>query len=173
MRIAQPELRDFSLRRAGTPAKARRGQAAIEFALLYSAVILPLTFMIVFVAEMLWTWHSVVDFTRAGAQFAATHCWESDGSGSNVLNWMQTHVPRMIDQQQFQNNAAGISALLGQKGTAQANGIAGQYGAWQSAINGIGNAAGSYFGAPASTSVGGAGGTAANFLNNMPGLRGW
>src|SRR5262249_57764962 len=52
----------------------RRGQAAFEFALLYSAVILPLTFMIVFVAEMIWTWHSVVDFTRAGAQFAATHC---------------------------------------------------------------------------------------------------
>jgi hypothetical protein len=64
--------------------------------------------MLVFVAEMLWTWHSVVDFTRAGAQFAATHCWESDGSAGNVLNWMETHVPLMMDRQQFQTNAAGI-----------------------------------------------------------------
>jgi hypothetical protein len=93
--------------RAGVPAP-RSGQAALEFALLYSAVILPLTFMVVFVAEMLWTWHSVVDFTRAGAQFAATHCWEPDGSGSNVVNWMEGHVPRMMDQDQFQNNAAGM-----------------------------------------------------------------
>jgi hypothetical protein len=80
----------------------------LEFALLYSAVILPLTFMIVFVAEMLWTWHSVVDFTRAGAQFAATHCWEADGSGSNVIGWMQNHVPLMIDRDQFQSNSAGM-----------------------------------------------------------------
>jgi hypothetical protein len=86
-----------------------RGQAVTEFALLYAAAILPLTFMIVFVSEMLWTWHSVVDFTRAGAQFAAAHCWEADGSASNVLNWMETHVPPMIDRQQFQTNAAGIT----------------------------------------------------------------
>ena len=44
------------------------GQAAIEFALLYAAVILPLTFMMIFVSEMLWVWHSVVDFTRDGAR---------------------------------------------------------------------------------------------------------
>ena len=87
---------------------APRGQAALEFALLYAAAILPLTFMIVFVAEMLWTWHSVVDYTRAGAQFAATHCWESDASASNVLNWMESHVPPMLDQIQFQTNSAGI-----------------------------------------------------------------
>ena len=93
---------------AGLEARRTSGQAATEFALLYAAVILPLTFMVVFVAEMLWTWHSVVDFTRAGAQFAATHCWQADGSGSNVLNWMETHVPPMIDMQQFQTNAAGI-----------------------------------------------------------------
>jgi hypothetical protein len=93
------------MRRAQRP---RSGQAALEFALLYSAVILPLTFMVIFVSEMVWSWHSVVDFTRAGAQFAATHCWLPDGSGSNVLNWMQTHTPPMIDRDQFQTNAAGI-----------------------------------------------------------------
>jgi hypothetical protein len=98
----------MTFRGAGFRPAQKSGQAALEFALLYAAAILPLTFMIIFVAEMLWTWHSVVDFTRAGAQFAATHCWEADGSASNVLNWMQTHVPLMIDQQQFQTNAAGI-----------------------------------------------------------------
>ena len=40
-----------------TQAADAAGQAAIEFALLYGAVILPLTFMVVFVSEMLWVWH--------------------------------------------------------------------------------------------------------------------
>jgi hypothetical protein len=87
----------------------RSGQAAVEFALLYAAVVLPLTFMIIFVSQMLWTWHSVVDFTRTVAQFAATHCWQPDNSGSNVLSWATTHVPPMIDRDQFQTNAAGIT----------------------------------------------------------------
>src|SRR5260370_26241995 len=91
------------------PGGLRHGQAVTEFALLYAAAILPLTFMIVFVSQMLWTWHSVVDFTRATAQFAATHCWEPDGSGSNVISWATAHVPPMIDRDQFQSNAAGIT----------------------------------------------------------------
>ena len=82
------------------------GQASIEFALLYGAVILPLTFMVVFVSEMLWVWHSVVDFTRDGANYAATHCWMGDGS--NVNTYMTTHVPRMIDMEKFQNGEAGL-----------------------------------------------------------------
>ncbi len=84
-----------------------RGQETVEFALLYASVILPLTFMVVFVAEMLWIWHSVVDFTRDGARYAATHCWMSDGS--NVVNYMESHVPMMIDMNQFQTGEAGIS----------------------------------------------------------------
>lgn len=87
---------------------ALRGQAVIEFAVLYTAVALPLTFMVVFVAQMLWIWHSVADFTRDGARYAATHCWQADGSASNVLQYMESHVPLMIDMDQFQNNAAGI-----------------------------------------------------------------
>jgi TadE-like protein len=86
--------------------RRRSGQAAVEFALMYAAVILPLTFMIVFVSEMLWVWHSVVDFTRDGANYAITHCWMGDGS--NVLSYMSTHVPRMIDMDQFQSGAAGV-----------------------------------------------------------------
>ena len=77
----------------------RGGQATIEFALLYGAAILPLTFMAIFVSEMLWVWHSVVDFTRAGANYAATHCWM--GAASNVTGYMPTHVPRMIDMDKF------------------------------------------------------------------------
>jgi hypothetical protein len=83
------------------------GQATTEFAVLYAAVILPLTFMTVFVAEMLWIWHGVADFTRDGARYASTHCWEQDGS--NVIAYMESHVPAIIDQAQFQNGAAGIS----------------------------------------------------------------
>jgi len=78
----------------------------MEFAVLYGGVILPLTFMLVFVAEMAWIWHSVVDFTRDGARYAATHCYEPDGS--NVLAYMESNVPLIIDQGQFQSNAAGI-----------------------------------------------------------------
>jgi len=88
------------------PARAQ-GQALLEFALLYGAVVLPLTFMTIFTAEMLWIWHSVNDFTRDGARYASTHCWTSDGS--NVLQYMESHVPAMIDQQQFQTGSAGIT----------------------------------------------------------------
>jgi hypothetical protein len=85
----------------------RSGQALIEFAVLYSAVVLPLTFMTIFVAQMLWVWHGVVDFTRDGARYAATHCWQADGA--NVVSYMQTHVPAIIDQEKFQNGSAVIS----------------------------------------------------------------
>lgn len=83
------------------------GQTTVEYGILYAAVIVPLTFAIIFVAEMLWVWHSVVDFTRDGAQYAATHCWES--GGQNVITYMQTHVPRMIDMEQFQQGPAQIA----------------------------------------------------------------
>ena len=85
----------------------RSGQGALEFALLYGGVVLPLTFMTIFVAEILWVWHSVVDYTRDGARYAATHCWQSDGS--NVLGYMTSHVPRMIDMEQFQNGSVGLT----------------------------------------------------------------
>jgi hypothetical protein len=99
---------DRSHDREGAVFRARSGQAITEFALLYAGVVLPLTFMVVFVAQMLWIWHSVVDFTRDGARYAATHCWQQDGSAGNVLQYMQSHVPAMIDMDQFQTNAAGI-----------------------------------------------------------------
>jgi hypothetical protein len=83
------------------------GQAITEFALIYAVVVLPLTFMTVFVAEMLWVWHGVCEFTRQGAQYAATHCWQSDGG--NVSAWMQANVPAILDQQRFAAGDVGIS----------------------------------------------------------------
>jgi hypothetical protein len=83
------------------------GQTTVEYSILYAGVILPLTFAIIFVAEMLWVWHSAVDYTRDGAKYAATHCWQ-DG-GSNVIQYMRTHVPRMIDMDQFQQGQADIT----------------------------------------------------------------
>ena len=88
--------------------RAWRGQAAAEFGVLYGGVVLPLTFMTIFVAEALWIWHSVVDYTRDGARYAVTHyCQATDGS--NVVTYMQSNVPPMVDQAQFQ---AGGSAVL-------------------------------------------------------------
>jgi hypothetical protein len=86
-------------------ASLKRGQAATEFAVLYAGVILPLTFMTIFAAEALWIWHSIVDFTRDGARYAVTHyCQAQDGS--NVVSYMQSNVPPMIDQAQFQAGGA-------------------------------------------------------------------
>jgi TadE-like protein len=86
---------------------SRSGQTAVEYAILYAGVVLPLTFAVIFAAEMLWVWHSVVDFTRDGARYASTHCWQSNSQ--NVITYMQTHVPRMIDMDQFQQGPAQIN----------------------------------------------------------------
>ena len=91
----------------------RGGQAALEFAILYAAVLLPLTFSIVFAAEMLWVWHSAVDFTRDGARYAATHCYM--GGGENVVAYMRTHVPRMVDMDQFMSGQAEITVSYFQR----------------------------------------------------------
>ena len=84
-----------------------RGQVAVEFVLAYGAVLLPLTFGLIFISQLLWTWHSVNDFTRQGAGYAATHCWES--SAGNVIDFMHANVPPMIDQSQFLYGPVQIS----------------------------------------------------------------
>ncbi|MBI1788888.1 MAG: pilus assembly protein [Acidobacteria bacterium] len=87
--------------------RGNSGQATVEFALLYAGVIVPLTFALIFTSEMLWIWHSAVEFTRDGARYAATHCWQP--GADNVLTYMRTHVPRMMDMDQFQSGAAEIT----------------------------------------------------------------
>jgi len=84
----------------------KRGQATIEYAIVAAGVLIPMTFGIIYAAQLLWIWHSVTDFTREGARYATTHCWQSDGG--NVLNYMKTHVPPMVDQQQFQSGPVEI-----------------------------------------------------------------
>lgn len=79
--------------------RGRSGQTTVEYALLFVGVLVPFTFGIIFVAEVLWVWHSMVEFTRDGARYAVTHCWESDGS--NVLAYMYANVPINIEQAQF------------------------------------------------------------------------
>jgi hypothetical protein len=86
--------------------RRERGQATIEYVITFAAIIVPLTFGIVFTAQLLWVWHSVVDFTREGARYATTHCWQA--SRDNVVGHMRTNVPAMVDQDQFQSGQAEI-----------------------------------------------------------------
>lgn len=92
--------------KARRTSERRRGQALLEFALVYVGVVVPLTFGIIFLSQMLWVWHSVVELNRDVARYAATHCFQSDTQ--NVITYMQTHVPRMVDQQQFQQGQATL-----------------------------------------------------------------
>ncbi|HLJ16921.1 MAG TPA: TadE family protein [Bryobacteraceae bacterium] len=82
------------------------GQATLEYALLFAGVVTPVLFAIIYTAQLLWIWHSVVEFTREGAQYAATHCWQA--SAQNVIGYMQSNVPLMLDQQQFQNGTVAL-----------------------------------------------------------------
>lgn len=88
--------------------RRQSGQSAVEFALLYAGAILPLTFMTFFVAQALWIWHGMVEFTRDGARYASTHyCGLADGQ--NILTYMQEHVPPVVDRAQFQ--AGGTASI--------------------------------------------------------------
>ncbi len=78
----------------------------MEYVLVAGGVILPLTFALVFTTQLLWVWHSVVEFTREGGRYATTHCYQADTE--NVANYMRTHVPPMVDMEQFQNGAATL-----------------------------------------------------------------
>jgi hypothetical protein len=83
------------------------GAMLVEYALAYVAVIVPLTFGIIYAAQMLWIWHSVGDWTRAGARYASTHCWQE--SGDNVQSWMRANVPAMPDQDLFRSGSVELS----------------------------------------------------------------
>jgi hypothetical protein len=85
----------------------------VEWALVWVGLFLPLTGMIIFTAELLWTWHSVVEFTRAGAEYAATHCFQS--GGSNVISYMQSNVPVSTERDQFRDGTVEIQVLYYQK----------------------------------------------------------
>ncbi|MBM3785364.1 MAG: pilus assembly protein [Acidobacteria bacterium] len=90
-------------------ARSRRarqgGQAASEFVITSAGVVFPLTFMIIFTAQLLWTWHSAVEWTRDGARYAATHCYNG---GANVRTYMQNNVPVHMDRQEFAGGTAEV-----------------------------------------------------------------
>lgn len=83
------------------------GQMTVEFALTYGLVLLPVTLGLIFLAQMLWVWHSVNELTRRGASYAATHCWQS--SAANVLEFMRANIPPTVNQDQFRNGPAQIT----------------------------------------------------------------
>lgn len=86
--------------------RGRKGQSTVEFAITFAMITMPLTFAIIFTAQLLWVWHSVVEFTRDGARYATTHCWS--GSGENVLSYMRTHVPPSVESDQLANGTANV-----------------------------------------------------------------
>ncbi|MEZ5398341.1 MAG: pilus assembly protein [Bryobacteraceae bacterium] len=86
--------------------RGRRGQQAVEFGVTWVTLFFPLVMMLIFTAQLLWVWHSVVEFTREGARYAATHCYQ--GGGANVVNYMQQNTPIMIDREQFRGGQAEI-----------------------------------------------------------------
>ena len=83
---------------------SRSGQAILEFVIFWGAIMMPLTMGIIYVSEMYWVWHSIGDLTRDVAHYAATHCWEADGG--NVQQYIDSHVPRTIDGNQFRSGGA-------------------------------------------------------------------
>ena len=87
--------------------RAQGGAATLEFALVYVSLIVPVTFALVFTSQMIWIWHSMNEWTRDGARYAATHCWQD--AGANVVGYMRNHVPVNIDQDQFATGQADLS----------------------------------------------------------------
>jgi hypothetical protein len=88
--------------------RGRGGQTTVEYAMLMVGVIIPFTFGIIYLADALWVWHSMVDFTRDGARYATTHCWYADGN--NVLGYMYGSVPVNLEQAQF--NQPNVNAAI-------------------------------------------------------------
>jgi hypothetical protein len=84
----------------------QKGQTLVEFSLIYVLLLIPVSFAIIFTAQLLWIWHSAIEWTRDGARYAATHCYQA--GGGNVISYMRTHVPTNIDQDQFTGGQAEV-----------------------------------------------------------------
>ncbi len=87
--------------------RTQSGAVTAEYALAFTAIVLPLTFAIVFTAQLLWIWHSVGDWSRDGARYASTHCWQA--AGDNVQSFMRANVPAMVDRDQFRDGTVDLS----------------------------------------------------------------
>ena len=87
--------------------RGQLGQALVEHVLMFTGVLVPLTFGIIYLSQLLWVWNSIVEFTRDGASYASSHCWTS--GGQNVIDHMRTHVPANLDQDQFSTGTADLT----------------------------------------------------------------
>src|ERR1035438_159935 len=87
---------------------ATSGSVTFETALVMAFILIPVTFGLIMTAGALWTWSGVVHLTRIGAVYAATHCYQ-DASGSNVVSYMQTNLPPILDPTQITNGQALIT----------------------------------------------------------------
>ncbi len=88
----------------------RSGQALIEYALVWSAIFFPITMMIIFTGQLLWAWHAVTEWTKQGARYAATHCYQN--AGNNVVTWMRENVPFTPDMGQFQGGGVDVEVTF-------------------------------------------------------------
>jgi len=93
--------------------KPRAGQQLAEFAISYAFLFLPLSMMIIFTAQLLWVWHSAVEYTRAGARYASTHCYQA--GGTNVITYMRANVPPMPDRDLFRDGSAELEVTYYQR----------------------------------------------------------
>lgn len=86
--------------------KRNRGQATVEYAMLFVGVLMPFTFGLISMAQLLWTWHTAVEYTRMGARYATTHCWQADAG--NVREYMRSNIPAVLDNDVILNGPAEI-----------------------------------------------------------------
>lgn len=96
--------------------RTRAGQQLVEFAISYAFLFLPLSMMIIFTGQLLWVWHSAVEFTRLGARYASTHCYQA--GGSNVITYMRANVPPMTDRDTFRDGSAELEVTYYQRDAA-------------------------------------------------------
>lgn len=93
--------------------RRRAGQQLAEFAISYAFLFLPLSMMIIFTGQLLWVWHSAVEYTRAGARYASTHCYQA--GGTNVVTYMRANVPPMADRDLFRDGSAELEVTYYQR----------------------------------------------------------
>ncbi len=89
--------------------RSERGQATLEYILIYSGLMVPVVFALIFTAQLLWVWHSVIELARDGAHYATTHCWQA--SGDNVRDYMRQHAPIMVDREQIVNAGEDVLSI--------------------------------------------------------------
>ncbi len=88
--------------------RSPKGSVTFETALVFAFIMIPVTFGSIMTAGALWTWSGVVHLVRAGAQYAATHCYQ-DSAGSNVIAFMQANLPPILDPSQLTSGPATIT----------------------------------------------------------------